>query len=469
MKKRIYEKIKKAFPFLLACLCSFTMIFAFLAWGGACADKAVTASASSYEAYPTANLLSMSNQRISYNGSYKNTPLNYKLTSGKQYTLSFFYTVYKAEKNGVKQRMYCNVGYGSTKTAFTKSVKFSAYPVASSIEYGEKYYYTVTFTAPTVTTQYLCVRFADMNGVSSTVDILIEDITLNAGATAYPYSPSFDSVYNEGYTEGEADGLETAKYGVLSNATFYLSGNFDGTALYFDMPVDLEVGKVSFQTIANQLASYQSVTNLKMFISFDPAIPWNLIDLQFYGNSSIFPCLSDPPENKWVVSSYYKSTSHTLLELGLVYNEKGYYEFNHFTINSHLDKSLYALYDIGASRGINISTLSNLCSFYIMDGVSSAYYKGYNDGVASGDAYGDGYEDGNADGYKEGYVEGLAKGQSEDPYDLNAFIFAIVDAPFKVIREAFNFEVLGFDLSALILFLITAFVCIFVIKKLKGG
>ena len=150
-------------------------------------------------------------------------------------------------------------------------------------------------------------------------------------------------------------------------------------------------------------------------------------------------------------------------------NEKGYYEFNHFTINSHLDKSLYALYDIGASTGIDISTLSNLSSFYIMDGVGSAYYKGYNDGVASGDSYGTGYEDGNADGYKEGYVEGLAKGQSEDPYDLNAFIFAIVDAPFKVIREAFNFEVLGFDLSSLILFLITAFVCIFVIKKLKGG
>ena len=99
----------------------------------------------------------------------------------------------------------------------------------------------------------------------------------------------------------------------------------------------------------------------------------------------------------------------------------------------------------------------------------NGYYIGYNDGYHVGleDAYA--YDIGYDMGYKYGYNQGLEKGQSDDPYDLGDFIFSIIDAPFRIIREALNFEFLGYDVSKLVLFLITALLVVFVVKKLKGG
>ena len=102
------------------------------------------------------------------------------------------------------------------------------------------------------------------------------------------------------------------------------------------------------------------------------------------------------------------------------------------------------------------------------------YEYGYNQGALGGydDGYDEGFNNGKSEGYtlgyKGGFEEGVIKGQTNDPYDLGDFIFSIIDAPFLVIRESLNFEILGYNISDLVLFVITAFLVIFVVKKLKG-
>lgn len=157
--------------------------------------------------------------------------------------------------------------------------------------------------------------------------------------------------------------------------------------------------------------------------------------------------------------------------------------------------------------------------------LEQAYNNGYNAGLDIGfeygleDGYDTGYEAGKGvgltDGYNAGYDAGLEAGggecsktheeliedafinnnwhtdlqyqeklqeienlkiQSEENYhkgyndatiDEESFkdmVFSIIEAPFKVIKEALNFEIFGINISGLVLFLITGALIIFVLK-----
>ena len=83
-------------------------------------------------------------------------------------------------------------------------------------------------------------------------------------------------------------------------------------------------------------------------------------------------------------------------------------------------------------------------------------------------------------GYKQGYADITAETKEmyriqaeqavlEDKETFLESIFAIVDAPLNVIRNAFNFEILGFNVADLLFFVLTLILFVFVIKKIKGG
>ncbi|MEG2688469.1 MAG: hypothetical protein RSA24_04805, partial [Clostridia bacterium] len=73
------------------------------------------------------------------------------------------------------------------------------------------------------------------------------------------------------------------------------------------------------------------------------------------------------------------------------------------------------------------------------------------------------------DNYNNGYTEGKKDGILEadsNNQNFGSLILGIMDAPFKVFRDAFNFEIFGINVSALILFFITILCVSLVIKKL---
>lgn len=82
-----------------------------------------------------------------------------------------------------------------------------------------------------------------------------------------------------------------------------------------------------------------------------------------------------------------------------------------------------------------------------------------------------GYADGYDSGYDSGYNAGLVDGEENallTKETITDGFFSIIDAPFKVIRDALNFEILGFNVANLVFFILTAIIIGLVVKFLWG-
>ncbi len=86
---------------------------------------------------------------------------------------------------------------------------------------------------------------------------------------------------------------------------------------------------------------------------------------------------------------------------------------------------------------------------------------GYNTGYQSG--YDIGYNEGKAYGYNEGFNKGYEQGAGGNN-TLVGMIYAIVDAPFKVLKDSMNFNFLGINVAD---FIFSALTMIIVIKIFK--
>lgn len=122
----------------------------------------------------------------------------------------------------------------------------------------------------------------------------------------------------------------------------------------------------------------------------------------------------------------------------------------------------------------------SLTDFYNVfhTGYDNGFEDGYNEGYGVGNTDGaeTGYEVGFEDGYNDGYsaitqetIDELESEVLTDGETFLDFIFAIFDAPLNVIRTALDFEILGFNVSDLIFFILTLFLFVMVLKKIKGG
>ena len=128
------------------------------------------------------------------------------------------------------------------------------------------------------------------------------------------------------------------------------------------------------------------------------------------------------------------------------------------------------------------------------DGYDSGYEAGYTSGAYDtyDDAYDEGYTAGTDDGYDTGYTAGYNAGASDnnvsysDGYDagyavgydtgkaeiqnsastFSSLFFNILDAPFDVIRGAFNFEIFGINVASVLLFFVSVAAIAFLLKFL---
>lgn len=113
---------------------------------------------------------------------------------------------------------------------------------------------------------------------------------------------------------------------------------------------------------------------------------------------------------------------------------------------------------------INVVLTDNF-NFSIMPSISlgGSFDTGYNVG------YTDGYNNGNQDGYNGGYKIGYEKGSSVNPENnFSSLFFSLLNTPFLILKEGFNFELFGINFYGLIMTIITIAIVVFVVRFLKG-
>ena len=92
-----------------------------------------------------------------------------------------------------------------------------------------------------------------------------------------------------------------------------------------------------------------------------------------------------------------------------------------------------------------------------------SYLEGYNQGYEQGKA--DGYEEGKTQGYNQGYFEGAA---DAGDYSFLNLLTAVVDAPVTVFVKLLDFEILGWNMTTVVISLLSVALIVTLIAYFSG-
>ena len=175
----------------------------------------------------------------------------------------------------------------------------------------------------------------------------------------------------------------------------------------------------------------------------------------------------------------------------LVDIECGDWDRNYFSANEFIDlmfrRSIVSYpktYTEGYNSGVDWGLEQGYYDGYDQGSIDG-YQQGYTEGETIGynDGYEVGYSDGNGDGYSLGYDEGESYGwqngfgagqndMAETSHTFKEMVFAIFDAPSRLIDSMLNFDIFGINLAGLvktILTLAVVAVIVFAILKFTKG
>lgn len=173
-----------------------------------------------------------------------------------------------------------------------------------------------------------------------------------------------------------------------------------------------------------------------------------------YINSDAFFC------SKYLYNQYLtmqnSSSGYTDEDLQNSYNT-GYSDCQNDMVDD-LKQEWQNGYDIGKGEGVN-------------EGINQGYQNGYNAGLNDNQdlIYNTGYNDGYSTGEDDGYNKGYDIGFSDSQNDKNSFkdlMFSIIDAPFNVLGNAFDFEIFGINMSDFLIAIVSLLLVSVVIRKL---
>lgn len=297
------------------------------------------------------------------------------------------------------------------------------------------------------------------------------DLTYNAQPKDYidiyykqPYNLGYQAGYNAGYEQGKND--VTTNFNPFKNSTVNIFNNLPDTGVFYE-------GKALDNTLS---ASQINIKNYFLFSSVVSGSNQTRLFLQFSSDYYVTPndlrfTFSKPIDINISIGFLDGTTfDFTLLGDYVFYNvNNGYYYFQlGDTYRSKvIDYIVFPeLYWQGENDSRNVIPL-------IIDNMTSPYQIGYNTGYDKGNSIG--YNAGYQSGYDTGYNEGKAYGYSDGfnkGYELGAggnntlvgMIYAIVDAPFKVLKDSMNFNFLGINVAD---FIFSALTMIIVIKIFK--
>lgn len=304
-----------------------------------------------------------------------------------------------------------------------------------------------------------------------------EKLTCNAGDTAYPWLPNFDSVRQdsyeagkqEGYDEGYKDASDTLNLGVLYGAT--ASGIFTYTngqtlTLANGKP-DFSYNSLNFNSIWGQYELYDgdgdsTLERADITLNFKTPFQYNAFPLYFLGDSDVMSAtfITTGNERYSADITKYADTS--------IGDEYALIKIRDENIPTSIEVKALTIY-----FGRATDTLYNANIFSMSGGFLNGYDNGYNDGFSSGHT--NGVLDGRQEGYGNGYDEGYSKGKtdalsqlSDEPLSqsIRGFVFSLFDAPVSTFLNTFNISYDGFDLGALVAFIFTGIVVIAVVRLL---
>lgn len=315
----------------------------------------------------------------------------------------------------------------------------------------------------------------------------VESISFNApnlsGLSAYPVC-------------AVSDLASTLKYNCTYLFSFSSSGN-DGSfpVVIFDESrvwETYEDGKACYKFTYTY---YGEDAYLRVGYAYNSVVFENFSITLFDGDYDGISCLQGYCNYVYYqeIFSYYGLSSYTQCEVDheKVY-EDGYIAGQEDCASTHAD-----IYASGVEKGRELCAYETHGSFCDGSSHSAIHEHGYSEGQASCErtheviinkAYYDGYDNGHADGNLKGHEKGYEEGYN-DAYDVayetlrdevetevlqdkNTFmdlIFGIMDAPVRIIRDVFNFEIFGINVSDTVFFFLTAVIVVFVIKKIRGG
>ncbi len=308
------------------------------------------------------------------------------------------------------------------------------------------------------------------------------DLTYNAQPKDFlsiyykdPYNKGFEQGkkqgyadgYNKGYEEGYQKGLEyysqpQFKYGNLYDSSWGYKYKVDNTSYssFVDMGKIPEVAYAEYGINLNTLFSMANEEH-SLAGSFEIYVkpPKNIMGNQSY-------TILNYSFNKWYIYSFGAMLDDNVVYTGNIpivplepslpivgsrsYSFDG--EINVLVFNSFYDNTNDYGYLTNLS-GIDASILESV-------GIDN-YNKGFNQGQKQG--YEEGFTTGRSEGYTIGFNDGYAS-SSGSGNSLVGMIYAIVDAPFKVLKDSMNFNFLGINVAD---FIFSALTMIIVIKIFK--
>lgn len=283
-----------------------------------------------------------------------------------------------------------------------------------------------------------------------------EKFTCNAGDTAYPYIPNLDGVrqdgYNNGYDIGRQDGNEKG----------YENGYEDGYGAGVEDSVFFGVSvTAALQKLDGSYEKAHTASPRKSSETFDFGFLTDYFKRN-YTEGNYMACSLSLTFEKPVPYYTYLFTMHdlsgALAQLCTVVAEDGT-EYTKFRFSRQEGKTGQLEYwgdNIEALKTLKIKQIKDIyLSFPLFDFSPFQYLSMTYKDVA----------------YENGYAIGKQEGEDNAVFtfdNLKSGFFSILDAPFKAIKDALNFEFLGINISNLVLFLLTVIVVVIIIKKAVG-
>lgn len=297
------------------------------------------------------------------------------------------------------------------------------------------------------------------------------DLTYNAQPKDYidiyykqPYNLGYQAGYNAGYEQGKKDVTEA--FNPFKNSTINIFNNLPDTGVFYEgkaLDTTLSTSQINIKNYFMSSSVVSGIAQTRLFLQFSR---------DYYVTSNDLRFTFSKPIDANISIGFLDGTTFDFTLLGdyVFYNvNNGYYYFQlGDTYRSKvIDYIVFPeLYWQGENDSRNVIPLiiDNMTSPYQI-GYNTGYDKGnsngYNNGYQSG--YDKGYNEGKAYGYNEGFNTGYEQGTGSDN-TLVGMIYAIVDVPFKVLKDSMNFNFLGINVAD---FIFSALTMIIVIKIFK--
>lgn len=329
--------------------------------------------------------------------------------------------------------------------------------------------------------------------------ILTNQITFTKGTTDGTFVLNVaEAVYSD---VADTDGYSATGGGAFASINLYIADTWAlyssdsptvpaltdnvWTCIMCDLDSSFSASSLTFNVLKN---AEQHATPMAAFCSNEDGLPERASDFYHYVMFAVVPLHKNDDSDAYATGSwqYFHTQFYRMSDLFTMasssgsgesgtggYTEADLEAARQQAVSDYIKSDLYKHelqekydngHDVGYSEGYANGTREVLDSAEYKNGLQAKYDEGYAKGTEDYDRYG-------AQRYEDGYRYGVTVGRSQVENNVetgkNLFL-SILDAPFTLIRNIFNFEILGINISAVIFFIISVLLIGFVIKKIKG-